>query len=282
MLHVLPPESGSPPKAATIQRAIGIADVGFRDDAGVTRLQRLYQEGQAKVRLPKLHGEPPVAVLLNTAGGITGGDRFSYTVSWGAATWATATTQAAERVYRRSHGVGTVVNRLVVEAGARAEWLPQETILFDACGLDRSLEIELAEDASLIAVESLVFGRTASGERVEQATITDRWRIRRGGRLILADTLRFDGPVARVLDGKATGDGAVATATLVLAGPAWGEPIERVRELIADCGCEAGVSAWNGLTVARLLGRDAAMLRAALVRVVEALRGRAMPRVWSC
>lgn len=281
MLDTLSPVS-PPPAGPRLQRAHGVAHVAFRQAEGETRLLRLYQEGQAKARLPRVHGEPPVAVLLNTAGGITGGDDFRFTVTFGEATRATATTQAAERVYRRSDGLGRVVNRLEVAAGAVAAWLPQETILFDRCGLDRLLDIDLAEDASLIAVESVVFGRTASGERVERATIIDRWSVRRGGRLVLADALRLDGAVSEILAGRATGGGAVAIATLLATGPAFGAPLAALRDLLAGCGSETGASSWNGLTVARFIGHDAARLRADVIRVVEGLRGQAMPRVWSC
>ena len=47
--------------------------------------------------------------------------------------------------------------------------------------------------------EAVVFGRSAMGEAVEQGAFTDRWRVRRDGRLIFAETVRLDGAIARML-----------------------------------------------------------------------------------
>lgn len=90
-----------------LQRARGRADVSFKAVDGVTRLDRLFQEGQAKIRIPKpLPGEAPTAVAINTGGGIAGGDRIAWGVTIGAGARAVATSQAAERVYRTSRTDG--------------------------------------------------------------------------------------------------------------------------------------------------------------------------------
>ncbi|MFX7793007.1 urease accessory protein UreD, partial [Acinetobacter baumannii] len=73
---------------------------------------------------------------------------------------------------------------LKVGAGAHLGWLPQETILFDRARVHRRCDIELDEAASLLLCEIVVFGRTAMGERMDQGEFVDRWRLRRGGRLV--------------------------------------------------------------------------------------------------
>ncbi len=268
---------------AALERARGIARLAVGAEHGVTRLVENYQSGSAKLRFPRApSGDPFAAVLINTAGGITGGDRFSWAVTVGEDAAATVAGQAAERIYRRSAGDATVDTVLDVADGAALDWLPQETILFDRSALKRALAADVAPSARLLAVESIVLGRTAMGEATRDVTVRDSWRIRRGGRLVFADGLRFDGDTTATLAGTATGKGAGALATVVLVAPEAESAIDRARAALIDSAGEAGVSAWNGMLVARLIAGDGRALRADVVRLIETLRGRPMPRVWDC
>ena len=273
----------APRAVAALERARGIARLAVKAEDGRTRLVENYQSGSAKIRFPRPHaGAPFTAVLVNTAGGITGGDRFSWSISVGAAAHATVTSQAAERIYRRTAGDASVETALSVAEGAALDWLPQETILFDRSSLKRTLTAELAPSARLIAVESVVLGRTAMGEATRDVAIRDSWRIRRGGRLVFADGLRFDGDTTPTLAGTATGSGARALATVVMVAPEAESAIDRARAALIDMQGEAGVSAWNGMLVARLIATDGQALRADVIRLIETLRGLPMPRVWNC
>jgi urease accessory protein len=194
------------------------------------------------------------------------------------------TAQAAERIYRRAEGVGRVRTRLAVGAGARAAWLPQETIVFDGAGLDRALDVDLAAGAALVACESLVLGRTAMGERVRRLDLVDRWRITIDGRLAFADGLRLKGDTAAILSGPATGAGASAFATLVAAGPGIEARLERLRALadaLGGDGAEAGASLVDRVLVARILAVDGRALRRLLAPFAECLLEGPLPRVWS-
>ena len=272
-----------PPVVVALERARGIARLAVSADGLHTRLVENYQSGSAKIRFPRAHaGDPFTAVLVNTAGGITGGDRFSWSVTVGKSASATVTAQAAERIYRRTSGDATVETCLSVADSGALDWLPQETILFDRSSLKRTLTADVAPSAHLLAVESIVLGRTAMGETTRDVTVRDSWRIRRGGRLVFADGLRFDGNTAVTLAGTATGKGAKALATIVLVAPEAESVIDRARSALIDSAGEAGVSAWNGMLVARLIAPDGQALRTDVVRLIETLRGRAMPRVWTC
>jgi urease accessory protein len=272
-----------PVTRAIMERARGAARLTLRSAGGRTALVENYQSGSARFRFPKVEAPDSfTAVLINTAGGITGGDEFSTSVTLAAGAEAVVTTQAAERIYRRSGGVARIETALTLEEGAKLAWLPQETILFDRAGLARSLTAAVDETASLIAVESIVLGRAAMGETITTAALTDRWRIRRGGRMVFADGLRLDGDATRILSGGATGKGATAMATLVLVAPDAESRLPAARAALADSGAEAGASAWNGVLVARLIASGGAPLRTALIRLIESLRGVPMPRVWHC
>lgn len=270
-----------------LQRARGRADVGFRLDEGATRLDRLFQEGQAKIRLPKVHGATPAtAVLINTGGGIAGGDRIAWGARFGAGTRALVTSQAAERVYRSSTTdgelSGEIDSRLEIGDGARAEWLPQETILFDRAALSRRLDVTMAADASALMVEAIVLGRTAMGEEVETCRLVDRWRIRRGGRLVFADTFRVEGAARTLLAGAATGGGARAFATVVFVDRDAETRLDEVRALLATGTSAGGASAFDGLLVIRLAHGEPARLKAELSRLLVLIRRAELPRVWSC
>jgi urease accessory protein len=273
------------PAVPRLQRARGRSRVSFRLSDGVTRLGELWQEGCAKVRMPRVHDDRgPVAVLINTSGGITGGDEIVVEARWEPGARATVTAQAAERIYRRSAGVGRVRTRLSAGSGAHAAWLPQETIVFDGAGLDRALDIDLSPDASLVAVESLVLGRTAMGERVRRLDLVDRWRLAIGGRLVFADALRLKGDAEAILSGPATGGGAAAFATLVAVGSDPDGRLAAVRatlDPLVGPGLEAGASVIGPVLAVRLLAVDGRALRRALVPVAETLTGGPLPRVWS-
>ncbi len=274
--------AGSRP-AAALERARGIARLTVTAEGGRTLLSENYQSGSAKLRFPRPpSGDPFAAVLINTAGGITGGDRFSWRIAVGPNASAAVAGQAAERIYRRTAGDAVVETVLGVADGGSLDWLPQETILFDRSSLKRTLTADVAPTARLLAVEPVVLGRTAMGETIRDVTVRDSWRIRRDGRLVFADGLRFDGDTTLTLAGAATGNGARALATVVLVAPEAESAIDRARAALIESSSEAGVSAWNGMLVARLIAIDGQALRADLIRLIETLRGRPMPRVWNC
>lgn len=282
MSPALSPASAAeqPPR---LERTRGRARLTVWADRGVTRLGEAYQSGSAKLRFPKTaHGAPLEAVLLNTAGGLTGGDNLGYSVAVDAGASGVATTQAAERIYRRADGVAVVETRLEVGAAASLAWLPQETIVFDRSAFRRTLMADVAETGRLVAVEAIVLGRTAMGERARSVAISDSWRISRGGKLVFADGLRVDGDSVSILSGGATGSGAIATATLVLVAPDAEASLGAARGSLSSTDCECGASAWNGVLVARLLANSGQTLRAGLIPLIETLRGETMPRVWHC
>jgi urease accessory protein len=260
-------------------RAHGLIDLSVSAHDGRTRRQRVVEEGSLRVRLPEVGGAEAEAVILNTAGGIAGGDDFTIAIEAGQGAQLAVISAAAEKVYRAIDAASRINVRLSVGAGAALRWLPQETILFDAAKLNRSIEVDIAEGGSLVLAESTVFGRSAMDETVRQGELVDRWRIRQGGRLVFADTLRLGGDISAMLARPASGGGATAFATVVIA-PGDEAVAEKARDCLATCASEAGVSAWNGIAVIRLCGSDAAQLRRDLVSVLNHLCG-ALPRLWT-
>ena len=244
----------------------------------------LHQAGAARVRFPRPGaGAPPEAVLLNMAGGLTGGDRMHLEVTLADGAEATLTTAAAEKIYRARDGEASAIGvKLALGAGARLAWLPQATILFDGSRLDRRTEVQLAGDARFLGVESLIFGRQAMGEDVYHGACRDAWRIRRDGALIFADTFRVGGAIAAALDRPATLAGARAAAMLIYVAADAASRLEAVRAMLDGVESVAGASAWNGLLVVRAFARDGRTLQGDIAPLAQALSGRPLPRVWQC
>lgn len=257
-------------------RSIGRIALSVAAHAGVTRRRQVYEDGPLRVRFPNSSGLALEAMIVNTGGGIAGGDRHDLDIDVGEGATLGVTTAAAEKIYRALGPDAEISVKLAVGAGARLSWLPQETILFDRARLNRRIEVELAPDAALVMAEAVVFGRSAMGETVAEGAFADRWRVRRDGRLLFAETVRLDGAIARMLAEPAVAQGGVAVAT-VLAVPGDQAMVERVRGQ-TFCG-EVGVSAWNGLAVARLCAKDDTSLRRDLTAVIVALGG-TLPRLW--
>lgn len=269
-----------------LQRVFGAARVGFRNRGGATRLADLYQSGSAKVRLPRIYTGAPTAVLINTAGGLTGGDRLNYDIVLSGGTHAIVTTQAAERAYRSPAGTARIDVGLTAGNGSTLEWLPQETILFDRSALRRRITADLTGSARLLAMESVVIGRPAMGEIIEYLEFGDRWRVRRDGKLVFAEDVRILGDPAEALSGKAAADGHTAFAGLVDCSMDAVDRLPRARAALdaakAARPVTAAASARDGVLTVRFVASDGRNLRDGLMAFLHHYRAAELPRVWRC
>ncbi len=246
---------------------------------GKSRRDRVHESGSLRVRCPRAALAELEAVLVNTAGGVAGGDRFDFDMRAGIGTRLVVTSAAAEKVYR-THGPPAEIDlKLTVDDGGGLTWLPHETILFDGARLQRRIEIDVGVDALLLMAESIVLGRSAMGEAMREGCLFDRWRVRQGGRLVFAETTRLEGDITARLAAAAAGNGAIALAT-VLAVPGDDGMLAAVRDRQERYAGEVAMSAWNGVAVVRLLAADAAALRGDLAVVVSALHRGPLPRLW--
>ena len=260
-------------------RAQGSVRFDVHQVEGATRRRQLHESGSLRVRFPSPEAEGLSAVFVNTAGGIAGGDRFDIDIAVGAGSSLAVTTAAAEKVYRAQGPAAEVNITLKAAAGAHLSWLPQETILFDRARVARRIDIDLAESASLLLCEIVVFGRAAMGERMLHGEFLDRWRVRRGGRLVFAETVRLDGDIGAKLTKPAIANGGVAIGTALIV-PGDEALVERIREVSNSFGGEVGISSWNGFAMARFCAQDAALLRADMMAVLGRASASALPRMW--
>ena len=301
--------------SGSITSGLGSGGLGSGGLGNTTVLRTLEQSGGAKIRLPRSEPGALSAVLLNTAGGLTGDDRIHWHAGAEAGSRLTLATAASEKIYRTHGPAARQHTFLEVGSDARLDWLPQETILFDGARLERTLEARLASDATLLMVEAIAFGRQASGESLRTIEVQDKWRIYRGDRLLHAEAFRLQendddqqgGAVARH---RGTLHGAGAMATVLLCTPASAESLAglaaTINGMIDDkiqndrlstfssrsnnSGDSAGqddpwstgaASALEGRLVIRLIARSGHELREILLPCLEMLQGDvSLPRVW--
>ena len=262
-------------------RAAGILRLEAERMAGQTVAVEIDEQGPLRLRFPRIAAQGTLeGVIVNTGGGIVGGDSLRFEIEARAGAAVALTSQAAEKIYRSAGAEAEIAVRLKAEKRASLAWLPQESILFDRARVVRTIDADVAADASLTVCESVVFGRTAMGETVQSGTLRDRWRIRRDGKLVFADALTLDGRIAAILEGPAVAQGAVAAGTIVQLAPDAESKIDAVRAALEQDGVEAGASAFDGMLVVRILADDSPALRAAILATLFAL-GASPPRAFS-
>jgi urease accessory protein len=252
-----------------LQRSKGAVDIRV----GRGGIEVMREAGSAKCRMPRGSNE---AILINTSGGLAGGDLVEIAGTAGAGATLTLTSQAAERIYRTLGPASGVKIKLTAEADSTLFWMPQESIFFEGSALVRSLDVELGEGSTFLAVEPMVFGRREMGEHVRHVSVVDRWSVRRDGKLIHSDVFRL-GPYWQ--NSKATFDQNHAAATILLISNQADMVLDKVRAVL---GPDDGASAWNGKLVARLLAKDGFHLRKTLIQVFTACVGREkLPKTWT-
>jgi len=295
------PDKNSGQRAQRAQRAKGEAHLSAKRSVGQSRIDRLRQQGCCKIRLParSTSNAPLEAVMINSSGGLTGGDRLAWRFETSEETALTVTTQACERAYRSNAGAGKVAVDLTLGAHSSLNWLPQETILFDGSALERTVSVNMAASARLLLVEPLVLGREAMGEHLSRCHFRDRWSICCENRLIHAEALALSkdpskdpsqGHLIGSIDpllGEQTLAGHLAMATVLLVSQDADRHIAALRSSLngsEQCGDlqNGAASAWNGKLLARLVAQDAYSLRRTLIPILELLNdGANMPKAWT-
>lgn len=286
------PSGSAPPR---LQRGSGIVRARFAaPDPGqppaASRLLDLYQTAPGRALLPRPEpGEPAALVLLTTSGGLTGGDRMEVQVQLDAGASVTVLAQAAEKIYRAADADAEtrLEQVMVAEDQAWAEWLPQETILFQGARFHRSTEIRLSGGARLLAGDLLVFGRVARGEHWRHGALHDRWDLRRDGRLVWTERQSLEGDIAGQIEAAAGFGGAAVQGTILFAAPEARDEtlLARLREAMADPEVRTGATLLGETLLVRLLSPQTRSAREAFARAWTFLRQTAgwpatMPRLW--
>ncbi len=216
--------------------------------------------------------------MINTSGGLTGGDRLSIKATAGTNSHMTLTTQAAERAYRAKDGHATMDSHLTVATGASLHWMPQELILFDGARLYRSLHVALEADAKFLMVEPVIFGRTAMGEVLRDVEFKDKIRVSRAGSPLYYDGTHLSGDVAAQLTGPAVSAKAGAMVSLLYVAPDAQSHLPAVRGLLPQTGGSTLLA--PDVLALRCVTSDSHTLRTSLLPILDRLSGDGLPTSW--
>ncbi|MBX3523306.1 MAG: urease accessory protein UreD [Xanthobacteraceae bacterium] len=279
-VNVFPSEVASPATLPASIRASGALRLVVAHTDSGSAAEDIAESGPLRVRFPRVREERLEAILINTAGGIVGGDKLEFHIETREDASLAITSQAAEKIYRSNGLTSRISVSLKAEAGSELFWLPQETILFDRARVEREIEADVSSDGSLSICEAVVFGRDAMGEKVERGLLRDRWKVRRDGKLTFVDALTLDGDIKTTLNRRAAMNGKIAIATLICVSRDAAAKLDAVRDALTGEGIEAGASAFEGMLIARILAEESISLRAAVLSALEAA-GTPPPRAYS-
>jgi urease accessory protein len=277
------------PSDRDLQRGEGCGRIVIGNARNGNRLVDLYQRSPVRIMFPRVDGRcMREAVLINTSGGIAGGDRLEFVVTALPRAAISVTSQAAEKVYRALQESARIVTRLKACTEAQLAWLPQETIVFDGGRFRRETEIDVCSGAEVLALESLVLGRAAHGERVTGGHITESWRVKKDGRLIFADCFRVTDKTFAQLGRNALLARCNAIATLVYFGPDVDSRLIHLRDIARSLPCHCAATCVNGLIIVRFAAEMSSPLRLALRTLLEQFghllqrTSFGIPKMWSC
>jgi urease accessory protein len=286
---VSPEPSAGNPSDKDLQRAEGSCRIVLSGSERGTRVMDVFQRSPIRVLFLRANGAAiQEAVLVNTAGGIAGGDRLESSVTVLANASIAVTSQAAEKVYRALNQPARIATKLRASEGAKLAWLPQETIVFNRARISRETEIEFFSGAEVLALEWLVLGRTAQGEKMAGGHITDSWRVMKDGRLIWADSFRVTDEMFPHLHRKALLSDCKAFATLIYFGPDLEKRLELLRNIASPIACHCAPTSVGGLIIVRFAAKDSFDLRVTLLNFLEQFsKGLSpgpfrVPKMWSC
>jgi len=277
------------PSDKDLQRAEGFGRVVLSGSEKGTRIMDLFERSPIRIMFPRVGGGAvEEAVLVNTAGGIAGGDRLKSGVTALANASIAVTSQAAEKVYRALNEPARIATKLKACEGSKLAWLPQETIVFNCGRLSRETEIELSSGAELLALEWLVLGRAAHGEQMVGGHITDSWRVKKEGRLIWADSFRATNETFPHLHRKALLSNCKAVGTLIYFGPYLEARLEFLRDIAPSLECCCAATSVGGLIIVRFAAKMSSDLRLALRSFLQQFSRELgpgpfrVPKMWSC
>jgi urease accessory protein len=284
-----PDVSKDRPSDRDLQRADGCGRVILIGSENGTRIEDIFERSPIRIMFPRTeHHAVQEAVLINTAGGIAGGDQLECSVAVLPGASIAVTSQAAEKVYRALYEPARVATRLRAQESAKLAWLPQETIVFNGARLHRTTEIDLSAGAELLTLEWLVLGRAAHGEVVVGGNVIDSWRVKKDGRLTWADSFRITDEIFPHLRRKALLSDCHAIATLIYFGPHLDRRLDFLREIIPSLGCNCAATLVSGLIVVRFAAKESSDLKLALRSFLQQFGPELgsgpfqVPKMWSC
>jgi len=267
-------------------------DLGFTAIEHTTRLTQRAHVGPLRVQRP-LYPEGPSCchvLVIHPPGGVAGGDELHLKAHVGPGAHAWLSTPGAAKWYKSMNRWASQDVQWRVSPGARLEWLPQESIVFDDAQADMRTRIDLEGDARYCGWDIMCLGRQAAGERFSRGQLRLGTELLRDGRLLWQERGRIAGDSAWLQDASGLGGDPVWGTLVCAAGEVKSEWLQTARdhaEAALSKGVRLSATAMPGVLLVRALGTGAEAVRQTLQLCWHALRPQVMgcdahdPRIWA-
>ncbi|WP_343596479.1 urease accessory protein UreD [Acinetobacter sp.] len=231
-------------------------------------------------------------IIVHPPAGIAGGDHLSFVIDVAEKAHALVTTPGAGKWYKTNGKQAFQDIQIEVKANAIFEWLPQETMLFNGAVAQTKNHIHLAESASFMGWEMLVIGRQARLESFETGQYHSEIKLWREQKLLVADTLYFQGNDRWLSSPLGMNNCAVMGSFWAVSPPQFRkqnvleQQLELIRELMMRMDTPVTVTLLDDVICGRYLGHDTRQCHDAFAAIRARLRrywfdlDEEFPRIW--
>lgn len=286
------PPAGSPTMIAGANHWIASLNLGFERDGETTRLMRRKHVGPLRVQKPLYPEHPSTchAIVVHPPGGVVGGDELRLDIDAGPDARALLSTPGAAKWYRANGHRSRQQLRIHIAEGAALEWLPQETILFNAADVVFDSIIDLSADARYLGCEILCFGRTASGETFDQGRVQQSMTIRRDGKPLWLEQGVLEAGSRQMRSPLGLGGHSVCASLIAVGAVTSPNLLSTVRDQCAACSDaqgQFGVTQMKSVIIVRYLGGNSEIARRVMLAAWQVLRpallnrAAVIPRIWN-
>ena len=250
-----------------------------------TVISRRQHEGPLTIQRPFYpEGDVCHTYLLHPPGGIVGGDELNLSVKVNPHAHALLTTPASTKFYRSNGELAKQYQHLQVASQAVIEWMPQETIIFNAARCETVTEVHLDDGARFAGWEILCQGRPAAGEKFIQGECRQRLEIFRQGKPLVIERTRLRGEteIQRAQWGMA---GFPVVGTMLVT-DCDKNVLEQLVEFQTDGDVRCSVTLINNVLVCRYLGKQGIEAREWFTGIWQKIRETwidkpaCLPRIW--
>lgn len=220
--------------------------------------------------------------IVHPPGGVVGGDELTIRVKADSGSNVLLTTPAAAKFYR-SEGAIAHQNQTLELDDASIEWLPQESIYFNAARVRGATCVKLRGESRFIGWEIACLGLPAREQEFGEGMLRLGFELEVDGVPRLVDRLRIDGEsTARTAAWGLGGHKAIGTLLACPADPAMRDLVRGNERSDVAIAC----SLVDGVLVCRALGAQAELVRRSLTKIWQRIRPALMrrevvvPRIW--
>jgi urease accessory protein len=266
------------------QRCLGLLNISIVKNKKTTSyIEKHREQGNIKARLIKSYNINDELIIINTAGGLTSGDINFCSIRIGSNVVLNITTQSMEKVYKCKNFSAKAYTNIIVGANSYISWMPLETIFFNGGKLRKRINIDIEKNSNFLGVETMIFGRQAMGEVINNGELDDAWQVNKGGKLIYSDFNRISGNINKKINNSFILMGNKVFCNIIYTGKKIKLYAKNITKYLNKSKYFAGVSIVNGVLLLKVLAKDIIEIRSFLDDLIIIFdHNFNLPKIWSC